>query len=97
MEELIQVIHDPSEPEKKTVLVGCLLKGREREELIQFLKENKNSFTWSHEDMVGIEPTESVYFLNTSSTVKPVEQKQSRFAQERNRIIAQEVNRPLNT
>lgn len=68
-EDSDMIILDPSELEK-IVLVGNLLKGKEREEQIQFLRENKNTFAWSHEDMVGIDPTEFVHCSNTRSTIK---------------------------
>ena len=32
--------------------------------LMTFLKENQNVFTWSHEDMSGIDPSVMVHRLN---------------------------------
>lgn len=73
--------------------MGNLIKGEENEELIQFLRENENTFAWSHEDMVDIDPTKSVHCLNPRITIKQVKQKQRRFTPERNQIIVAEVDR----
>ena len=40
----------------RTVLVGNLLPEEEKQELIEFLKQNLDVFAWTHEDMVGIDP-----------------------------------------
>ncbi|XP_059669128.1 uncharacterized protein LOC132314263 [Cornus florida] len=50
---------------------------------------------WSHLDMPRISPSISCHSLNVNPIMKPVRQKQRRFAPERNQIIAEEVDRLL--
>ena len=40
----------------KTTRIGTMLSSEMRTKLIEFLKENLDVFTWSHEDMPGISP-----------------------------------------
>ena len=40
----------------KTTRIGTTLSPEMRTKLIQFLKENLDVFTWSHENMLGISP-----------------------------------------
>lgn len=71
--------------------MGNILEGKEKEELIKFLKENKNVFAWSHEDVVGIDPVESMHYLSVKIELKPIKQNIRKFTPERNEIIAAEV------
>ncbi|XP_059658332.1 uncharacterized protein LOC132304595 [Cornus florida] len=52
-------------------------------------------FAWSHSNMPGIDPFVFCHSLKVDPNVRPVKQKQRRFAPERNQIIAEEVNRLL--
>ena len=56
-----------------------------------FLKENQDVFSWSHKDMLGIDPLVMVHRLNVSPTFPPIHQKKRVFAQERDRAIVEEV------
>ena len=40
----------------KTTRIATTLSPEMRTRLVQFLKENMDVFTWSHEDMQGISP-----------------------------------------
>ena len=66
-----------------------------RKELALFLKNNRDIFTWSHEDMSGISPSTMVQRLNVCPSVTPVQQKKRVFAQERDKTIAEEVRKLL--
>ena len=68
-----------------------------RESLIQFLRNNKDVFAWSHEDMPGINPSIISHKLNINLTLRPVKQKRRVFAPERNDAIMKEVDKPLTT
>lgn len=46
-------------------------------ELILFLKNNHDVFAWSHEDMLGINPTIMGHKLNVCMFFPPVRQKKS--------------------
>ena len=65
MEELEEVTLDDSRPERMT-RVGTLASQPIRQALTTFLKENLDIFTWSHEDMPGIDPSVIVHRLNMS-------------------------------
>ncbi|XP_059658508.1 uncharacterized protein LOC132304809 [Cornus florida] len=58
-------------------------------------QQQPDTFAWDHSNMVGIDPTVSCHSLKVDPEFKPVKQKHRRFAPERNRIIAEEVNKLL--
>ena len=60
-------------------------------ELTLFLRNNLDVFTWSHEDMPGIDSSTMVHRLNVSPSFFLVRQKKSVFTQERDKVIAEEV------
>ncbi|XP_059669218.1 uncharacterized protein LOC132314358 [Cornus florida] len=80
---------------ERTTRVGERLVEEEKQELVDFLSQNADVFAWSHLDMPGIDPSVSCHSLNVNPNAKPVKQKQRRFAPERNRIIAEDVDRLL--
>ena len=43
-----------------------------KQELIQFLMKSKDVFAWSHEDMLGINPSVITHHLNVSLSYKPI-------------------------
>ena len=94
IEELVAVPLKTSELEK-TVLVGVLLPGPERDSLMEFLRQNKDVFAWSHNDMPGISPEHACHRLNIDPNNPPVRQKARRFAPEKNRAINKEVEKLL--
>ncbi|XP_059627385.1 uncharacterized protein LOC132270207 [Cornus florida] len=79
----------------RTTRVGSRLTEEEKLGLIDFLTRNAYVFAWSHSDMPGISPSVSCHSLNVDPNVKPMKQKQRRFALERNRIIVEEIDRLL--
>ena len=68
----------------KTIRIGTTLSLEMRTSLVQFLKENLDIFTWSHEDMLGISPKVIQHKLNVDLERKPVQQRQQVFAPEWN-------------
>ncbi|KAJ9537370.1 hypothetical protein OSB04_030103 [Centaurea solstitialis] len=60
-------------------------------------KEHSDCFAWSHEDMVGIDPSIISHKLNVDPTFKPIKQKRRKFAPERNKVINDEVDNLLKT
>ncbi|XP_059635421.1 uncharacterized protein LOC132277598 [Cornus florida] len=85
---------DQFRPER-TTRVGERLIEEEKQELVDLLSQNANVFAWSHLDMPGIDPLVSCHSLNVNPSAKPIKQKQRRFTPERNRIIAEEVDKLL--
>ncbi|XP_059630114.1 uncharacterized protein LOC132273100 [Cornus florida] len=91
---LHEVKIDHKKPDQ-TTKVGSRLTEEEKLELTDFLTRNADVFAWSHSDMPGINPSVSCHSLNVDPNVKPVKQKQRRFAPERNQIITEKVDRLL--
>ena len=59
------------------------------------LRRNQDIFTWSHEDMPGIDPSVIVHRLNVNPDFPPVRQKKRVFAQELDKAVAEEVRKLL--
>ncbi len=93
-EELDTVKLEDERPER-TVRIDANLPPRMKESLIQFLKNNKDVFAWSHEDMPGIDPSIITHKLNVNPSLRPVKQKRRIFALERNNAIMEEVDKLL--
>ena len=77
----------------RTTRIGTLASSKIRIELATFLKTNQDIFTWSHEDMLGIDPLVMVHKLNVSPSFLPIRHKKQVFTQERNQAIAKEVGK----
>ena len=94
VEELEEVNLDNTRPEW-TTSIGTLASWPVRQVLMTFLRDNQDMFAWSHEDMPGIDPSVMVHKLNVSPSFPPVWQKKRVFAQERDKAIAEEVQKLL--
>ncbi|KAJ9561688.1 hypothetical protein OSB04_006848 [Centaurea solstitialis] len=93
---LEEVVLDPEHPDRK-VFVGASLPPDIKNTIISFLQEHSDCFAWSHEDMVGIDPSIISHKLNVDPTFKPIKQKRRKFAPERNKVINDEVDNLLKT
>ncbi|KAJ9547211.1 hypothetical protein OSB04_019754, partial [Centaurea solstitialis] len=93
---LEEVVLDPEHPDRK-VFVGASLPPDIKNSIISFLEEQSDSFAWSHEDMVGIDPNIISHKLNVDPTFKPINQKRRKFAPEGNKVINDEVDNLLKT
>ncbi|KAL5552836.1 hypothetical protein UlMin_040237 [Ulmus minor] len=94
VEELTEVPLFDDEPEK-TCKIGSALTGQFKEDLIIFLREHRDVFAWSHEDMPGIDPNVIVHRLNIDPNFKPIKQKRRTFNAERYMAINTEVDKLL--
>ncbi|KAK1563904.1 hypothetical protein Q3G72_034940 [Acer saccharum] len=92
MEELDEVSIDPDQPDHK-VFIGSRLPDDVRKQLVKFLKEHRNSFAWSHEDMVGIDLEVMVHRLQVNLDHQPIKQKRRKFVPERNKVINEEIQK----
>ena len=70
-EVLENVLFQEDDPEKVT-RIGTCIKEKAREDLIQFLRKSINVFTWSHDDMPGIDLSVITHRLNVYPFFKPV-------------------------
>ena len=62
---------DEKNPERAT-RVGADLEGRIKKDLICFLRKSIDVFAWSHEHMLGIDPSVIPHRLNVYPSSKPV-------------------------
>ena len=92
VEELEEVILDESRP-GRTTKMGTLASPTIRQDLAGFLRMNQDVFAWSHEDMLGIDPSIIVHRLNVNPKSPPVRQKKRVFAQKRDKAVAEEVRK----
>ena len=58
-----------------TTKIGTLANPAVRQALTTFLRSNRDVFTWSHEDLPGIDPSVMVHRLNVSPSFPPIRQK----------------------
>lgn len=76
----------------KKIMVGTLQNETERAQMIDFLKQNQDVFAWTRMDMPGIDPGIACHRLNTDPDFPAYQQRQRRFAPERNKIISKEID-----
>ncbi|KAK1615351.1 hypothetical protein QYE76_020868 [Lolium multiflorum] len=85
--ETKDIVLDPAYPER-TVRIG-------ESALVSFLRENRNIFAWSTDDLVGVPRELAEHSLNVRKDAKPVRQPLRRFAEDRRKIIGEEVTKLL--
>ncbi|KAL0342940.1 UNVERIFIED_CONTAM: hypothetical protein Sangu_1181400 [Sesamum angustifolium] len=66
-----------------------------RNQVVNYLRKNKNIFAWTPLDLEGIDPGVITHHLNLDPSVKPVKQKKRHFRPEKDKIIQGEVNKLL--
>ena len=92
VEKLEEIPLDNYDPDR-TTKIGNLANPAIRQELITFLRSNRDIFAWSNEDMLGIDPSVMVHRLNVSPSFPPIQQKKRVFAPERDSAIAEKVRK----
>ncbi|KAK0595554.1 hypothetical protein LWI29_007808 [Acer saccharum] len=94
-DELTQeVALDPEDP-GRTVKVGASLSVHVKTLLVTLLRNYKDVFAWSHEDMLGVDPKVISHHLSTNPEFRPVVQKRRLFNPERSVAIKKEVEKLL--
>ncbi|GAV85114.1 RVT_1 domain-containing protein, partial [Cephalotus follicularis] len=94
VEDVLQVPVEEGNNEK-VFQVGSQLEEAEKGELITFLRDNKDIFAWSTEEVPGISPDVMVHKLSVDPARPPTRQKKRNFAPERQQAIAEEVSKLL--
>ena len=92
VEKLKEILLNDSKP-GQTTKIGTLANPTICQALMTFLRDNRDVFDWSHEDMPGINPLVMMHRLNVSPSFSPIRQKKQVFAPERDRAIAEEVHK----
>ena len=78
---------------EKCTKVGADLEGKTKNDLICFFEKNIDVFAWSHEDMLGIDPSVITHRLNVCPSFKSVQQKKRIFAPEKDNATKDEVQK----
>ena len=90
-EDLVKVtIRDDSE---KFFQIGCQLPQQEREELVEFLKQNIDVFAWNAYEAPGVDPEFICYHLNVNPSVVPKKQPPWCPSKEHAETVREEVTR----
>ncbi|KAK0585896.1 hypothetical protein LWI29_035946 [Acer saccharum] len=89
-----QVALDPEDP-SRTIKVGASLNVHVKTQLVTLLRDYKDVFAWSHEDMLGIDPKVISHCLSINPEFRPVKQKRLLFNPERSTEIRNEVGKLL--
>ena len=92
MEVLEEIPLEEGNPQKFTK-IGTSIKEKTKQDLVQFLRKSINVFVWSHEDMLGIDPSVITHRLNVHSSSKPVRQKKRVFTFEWDNAIKEEAQK----
>ncbi|GAV86329.1 hypothetical protein CFOL_v3_29760, partial [Cephalotus follicularis] len=94
VEDVLQVPIEDGNAER-VLQVGSQLGEAEKGELITFLRDNKDVFAWSAEEVPGISSEVMVHKLSVDPARPPIRQKKRNFAPERQQAIAEEVSKLL--
>ena len=73
--------------------IGSQLSQREREELIEFLKQNIDVFAWNTYEALGVDPEFICHHLNVNPLVAPKKQPPRRPSKEYAKAVREEVAR----
>ena len=74
--EALETVELVNKEPMKTTKVGTTISANTKKKLVQFLKENLDIFTWSHEDMPDTSPEIIQHKLDVDPEKKPVQQRQ---------------------
>ena len=90
-EDLIKVIigDDP----EKFFQIGSQLPQQEREELVEFFKQNMDVFAWNAYEAPGVDPEFICHLLNVNPSVVPKKQPPRRPSKEHAEAVQEEVTR----
>ena len=96
IEVLEDIPLDESNPARFTKIRTSMEK-KKKQDLIQFLRKIIDVFEWSHEDILGIDPSVITHRLNVYPSYKPVRQKKRVFTPEQDNTIKEEVQKLTTT
>ena len=90
-EDLVKVtIGDDLE---KFFQIGSQLPQQEREELVEFLKQSIDVFTWNAYEAPGVDPEFICHHLNVNPSIVPKKQPPRRPSKEHTEVVREEVVR----
>ncbi|KAL0447246.1 UNVERIFIED_CONTAM: hypothetical protein Slati_1852500 [Sesamum latifolium] len=91
-EELLNIQIIPGDPDK-TTRIGSHLGEEAKKEITLCLQRNADIFTWTPQDLEGIDPQVITHHLNIDPNYKSIKQKKRHFGPEKDKIIQAEVNK----
>ncbi|CAL8162293.1 unnamed protein product [Prunus armeniaca] len=91
--ETIDLSEDPSTP--RPISISVHLTNEEKEAMISLLKEFRDVFAWSYEEMPGLNPNLVSHTLNIELGTKPIVQPRRNFHPEIEKQIKVEIEKPL--
>ena len=92
--EELELVSQDDDPEH-LAYIGSKLAEDLKSLLTQFLRQNRDVFSWKQANVGGIDPTVITHRLNTSPSFKTVKQKRRNFAPKRQKAINEEVGKLL--
>ena len=93
--EVVNLSNDPNIP--RSTSINANLSQTEKNQLIAFLKEYVDVFTWEYDEMPGLDPNLVAHALNVEQGVKPVIQPMRTFHPDVEAQIIKEVQKLLAT
>ncbi|XP_071920755.1 uncharacterized protein [Coffea arabica] len=93
-DEVEQVVLDEAKPDR-VIQVGAGLPSPLKEEMICLIKDHRDVFAWSADEVVGVPPELMTHQLNVNPQARPVRQKRRHFGPERSKAILDEVDKLL--
>ncbi|XP_027182223.1 uncharacterized protein LOC113780640 [Coffea eugenioides] len=93
-DEVEQVVLDEARPDQ-VVQVGAGLPSPLKEEMISLIRDHRDVFAWSADEVVGVPPELMIHQLNVNPQAQPVRQKRRHFGPERSKAISDEVDKLL--
>ncbi|XP_071928199.1 uncharacterized protein [Coffea arabica] len=93
-DEVELVVVDEAKPDQ-VVQVGAGLPPPLKEEMISLIKDHRDVFAWSADEVVGVPPELMTHQLNVDPQARPVRQKRRHFGPERSQAISDEVDKLL--
>ncbi|XP_071933541.1 uncharacterized protein [Coffea arabica] len=93
-DEVEQVVLDETKPDQ-IVQVGAGLPSPLKEEMISLIKDHRDVFAWSADEVVGVPSELMIHQLNVNSQARPVRQKRKHFDPEHSKAISDEVDKLL--
>ncbi|XP_027156081.1 uncharacterized protein LOC113756723 [Coffea eugenioides] len=93
-DEVELVVVDEAKPDQ-VVQVGAGLPSPLKEEMISLIKDHRDVFAWSADEVVGVPPELMTHQLNVDPQARPVRQKRRHFGPERSQAISDEVDKLL--
>nr|XP_027097533.1 uncharacterized protein LOC113717083 [Coffea arabica] len=79
----------------QVIQMGTNLPSPLKEKMIRLIKDHRDVFAWSADEMVGVPPELMIYQVNVNPQARLVKQKRRHFGPERNKAISEDIDKLL--